>query len=49
MKWLHQDEAGAGEIRRRSFKTADVEEAKRLVAEYALNTEQHNKSADHLI
>jgi integrase len=28
----------AGEIRRRRLETADVEEAKRLVAEYALNT-----------
>jgi hypothetical protein len=28
----------AGEIRRRSLETADVDEAKTLVAEYALNT-----------
>ena len=31
-------DARAGEIRRRSLETADVEEAKRLVAEHALNT-----------
>jgi integrase len=31
-------DARAGEIRRRSLETADIEEAKRLVAEHALNT-----------